>query len=64
MNPIDFSDLVSNKNGQNCRVETSTCVYNGVYLRQGTEGGLQIGIQPTGERAILCNIPTNISSIH
>lgn len=49
MNSIDFLDLISDKKGKNCIIETITGTYEGIYLRQGTEGGLQMVIQPIGK---------------
>lgn len=48
MNPIDFFDLVSGKNGKSCIVETKARAYEGIYLHQRPEGGLRMVIRPTG----------------
>ena len=49
MNPIDFLNLVAEKKGMDCIIETNEEVYEGVYLCQGTERKLQMVIRPTGK---------------
>lgn len=41
--------MVAGKKDANCIITTTTDVYEGVYLYQTAENGLQMVIRPTGE---------------
>lgn len=49
MDLVDFLDLVSDKKGKKCIVETTAGVFEGIYLRQNVNEGLQMVIRPTGK---------------
>lgn len=43
MDPVDFLDLVSDKKGKKCIVETTAAVFEGIYLRQKRQRGVTDG---------------------
>lgn len=49
MDSIEFLETVGGKKNASCIITTTTDVYEGVYLHQSTEDGLQMVIRPTGE---------------
>lgn len=49
MDSIEFSEMVAGKKDASCIITTTTGVYEGIYLYQTAENGLQMVLRPTGK---------------